>query len=281
MMSRIFALIGLIVIALPCLAEDEHRPAPVRILYAPLITPSIVESRFAPVSGPFGQAMGRDVQHVFSRSVKEFEETLHESGELLAWVAAHDAARYVVENGFHPIMQIRGNSNIVLITSAGGPIAQITDLKGKVLALPGLHSMATVVALEALVEKRLEPEKDVQIHMLKSHDEVIMEVLSHGADAGATVDIALKFLTPVLGEKVAEAKVIGQTPGLVLIASPSTSTDSVDRLRSYATDAGVQGEIQTSMMPVSFKPIDARSLQALYDRVQAARKLLQAFQDTS
>ncbi len=69
------------------------------------------------------------------------------------------------------------------------------------------------------------------------------------------------------------------SPGLVLIASPSTSRDSLDRLRSYAK--GDQEEIQTDMGPIEFDPIAPGSLRVLYDRVQTTRKLLQPFQDSS
>jgi rhodanese-related sulfurtransferase len=145
---------------------------------------------YLPLARHMGTVLGQSVNAILSRELsREIVATRSGSHDIILGPAhvINSAVRY----GYAPVAAVPGEAKIAFVTRSRSGIHSLGDLKGKVLGLPSVESLASFVALgEMNVHKLLAKEAGVVVKHFRSHD-IAMHALEQGFVDAVAVDADL------------------------------------------------------------------------------------------
>lgn len=142
------------------------------------------------------------------------------------------------EHGYLPIARTKVPLQPILVVAANSPLADITQLRGKAIAVSDRLAALTLIGLRFLRDNNLRPNVDVAIKVAGSHVNAIQRVMAGDVAAAVISRTTLKQIDPALAARVRLLRELPQAlSAVVYAASPALATqiDSLKRgLLSFA-----------------------------------------------
>ena len=137
-----------------------------------------------------------------------------------------------IKHGYFPLAGMKNKLQTFFYVLANSPYNQLTELKGKVIAMPPVNAAQSRMARKGLMNVGLTPSQDVNIIYSVNHEACLQRVLSGEAVACATADRTLPLLSKEITQ---EFRAIGQcpeVPGVVLMAHKRLPSSTRNHLQA-------------------------------------------------
>lgn len=149
----------------------------------PMIAVGQMHSVFSPIAAELAKVLGRPVYFRTKPSFEEFRQQLSlETYDFAVvqpfdYVLAHDKYHYLPLARFEKPL---AGSFMVL---ADSPLRNLTDLRGKQVAVPPVTAASTLMAKKALRNASLDIKRDLKLQYTKSHDSCLQLVMTGSVSA--------------------------------------------------------------------------------------------------
>jgi ABC-type phosphate/phosphonate transport system substrate-binding protein len=225
----------LITLACLCLVwqtASATQPSPLRLGVLPAQPPSVLLREFAPLERYLERELGRDVLIVSAPDYTELmQRTLAQAYDLL-FVPPHLGLLAIEQGRWQPLVRDDLASQATLIVRAGSSLRSLADLRGKMIAVPDVLAIVTLITELELERASLPPAGAVTLIYLPNHASVILMVRQGLADAGAVSSVLLERLPSRERRDLRVLHKFKQKFDLVYLASPTTSPSQLQRLRT-------------------------------------------------
>jgi len=173
-----------------------------------------------------------------------------------------DGWRLVVQSG-------QKTATVILVRKASG-IRDISDLRGKTLAVGNKRSVTYLLAEEALAQKGLTPDKDYKTVETATFSNVVQSVFLGEVDAGATPTLLWDKWQYVNAEQHDQLREIFRAkpaaPSFLVMAAPGMSRETIHNLTtsllSYQNTTEGRNFFEKSQFE-SFLPLDEATMQRI------------------
>jgi len=154
-------------------AAEAPQPGPAKSEFSmgvfPFLSPSIIESIFAPVAAELGLALGRHVHMYSASSFDIFMERLQRRKYDIAHVHPFDYVRIAAPAGYLPIATRNEKLSMLFVVLDNSPIRSARDLKGKTIGIASSLSTADYLARITLNQAGFRLGKDVTLKYFSDH----------------------------------------------------------------------------------------------------------------
>lgn len=129
------------------------------------------------------------------------------------------------ESSYVPLFRPAVYTRPTLVVAKGAPLEQVTELRGKTVAMPDSLAIISMQGQAMLREAGLEPERDVTLKHMRNHGAAVNLVLAGDAMAAIVSDRALAQMPAATrdGVRVLQTWEKGAAPGVVYLVSPKLS----------------------------------------------------------
>lgn len=213
---RIVLLAALLGIAVPAVAAEP----PLGFGVFPYVTPQRLVRTMAPLRDLLADVTGRPVELQTGPGYRVFHEQTLRGDFDIVLTSAYLGRAAARQRQFHIIAQSRYNVYALFVVGMDSPIRQISDLRGKTLAVPDPLSTLYNLVLNYLRYHGLEPGRDVRLRIYDTNQNSLSAPLRGDTDVGVTgyalwITEAPRHLLRVVAETP-------RVPGFMLLAHPRT-----------------------------------------------------------
>lgn len=274
-LRRITWLLMAVTLSLPTLVGAEE-PALVLGLH-PNISARTVIDMYQPLRQYLEQALKRPVQLYTAPDFQTYVQRTLKGEYDVAVTAphlAHMAQRAGYVTLFHYAKELKG----VIIVAKDSPIKDVTDLRGKTVALPDPLTIISIMGIEYLRAHQLVAGRDVNLFSARSHNNAAIAVERAQVAAAIIGSVPYEQLPAALR---AQLRIIAETesvPSQFIIAAERLPAAVRERVRTAltefaATDGGRQW-LDTNGFG-GLKPATADALRRLAPYSKAAEAMLE------
>lgn len=165
-------------------------------------------------------------------SFKDFAKRTNNAQYDLVITAPH-LARIAEQKADYRCIAITGNvSYAAFVSLKDNGLKQISDLKGKTIALPPTRAIIHQLALETLRDAGLTPGKDVYLRVENSHNGAMLAALKQHADAAAFGLPTWRGASPEHKAKMEMFAHSKEIPGFAFLIHTRIPPTSSDRLKT-------------------------------------------------
>jgi len=177
----------------------------------PYLSPLRLESLYASVATALGDGVGRPLRFKTSSSFKLFFAKLEAGAYDIAFLQPLWVPPALDRFGYLPLARIEEPLTAVVVVLDDSPIRSAADLKGKTVATPPPIGPVTRMATQALIDRGLEPGRNVELKAFKSVDSCFQQVVIGSASACVSGPLVLHIMEEKLKVKL---RVLIETPGI-------------------------------------------------------------------
>ncbi|MFT5699206.1 MAG: phosphonate transport system substrate-binding protein [Desulforhopalus sp.] len=170
----------------PAQAEDQYRFG-----VFPYLPPSKLLQLFIPIANDLSSKLGKKVRVTSKPDYKSFREGLNEEQYDIAFVQPFDYVQAHDLYQYQPLAKREQDLSALIIVPIQSELKSLDDLKGRVIANPPKIAAVSHLTSMALVDKGIDPQKDVQRLYTKNHFSCMQSVLIGTADACGTAAQAM------------------------------------------------------------------------------------------
>lgn len=231
-MARIGRVLALAVVGLTMLAmkpgvvsAEPETPAAKRYVFGvfPYLPPLTLDRVFAPIVASLERGLAMPVHLRSTTTFSAFVEELGTGKYDLIFAHPFFYILAADQHGYVPLVRLGTPMTAVLLARHDAAAASITDLRGRVLALPPELSAVSELAQRELTAAGLIPGVDVQLRHHQSKSSCLHELAIGSADACGLPRFVLKQLP---AEQMATLKIVHETrpiANVVIAAHPRLS----------------------------------------------------------
>lgn len=206
--------------------------APLSFGVFPYLSPQQLLTQFKPLSNHLELAAGQPISIETAPDYAAFRDRTREGKYDIIFTAPHFGRLAETESQYQPIAVTRYRVKGVVLVAKDSAVQQLSDLRGKVLAVPPRVSMVHVLVAELFRARGLVPGRDITLREFDTNQNSMAAPLRGDSDAGATGPL-------VFGSygRRDQLRLIAQTPdvpGFLMLAHPRVSAAAVERLRKAA-----------------------------------------------
>jgi phosphonate transport system substrate-binding protein len=182
----------------------------------PYITPRKLTESFAPALPALSNAAGKNVILRTAASYDAFSDATRSAKYDIVLVQPFDYAK-AVAHGYLPLAGMKDHLQGNFFVLKESPYKQVSDFKGKLIALPPIDAAHSRLARQALVQAGLVPDKDVTMKYRKNHEACIQLLKSGEAVACATSTRAIGMLSSELTQGLRSVGMTEKIPGVIFM----------------------------------------------------------------
>jgi ABC-type phosphate/phosphonate transport system substrate-binding protein len=216
-----------------------------------------MELTFAHMAARFSEALGREVRFRTATTLARFEESLR-AGEYDFAVAGPFLYLRLDPDSYVPLGRPPGRATAEFVALADSPLAELSDLRGKAVAIGPTRSDVDFLARYTLAEKGIDPGKDVELLYFEGSLSCLQQLLAGTAAACATMSFVREAFAEEMGVKLkvfAESAPVPRGPVLAHRRVPEGDRDLIrELLTTWADDPAnrlpVPGAQVPSMVPI-------------------------------
>lgn len=153
-------------------------PKPLVMGIFPYINSYAVVSQFVPVRDHLATQLGRPIQVFTASDFRSFFERTQKEEYDIVLTAPHFARLAITEANYVALATYKAELNSVIIVKRDSPIQQLSELRGKSIAVPDKLAIVTMLGTQLLREAGLQPDKDYQLVVTRSHSSAALSVQS-------------------------------------------------------------------------------------------------------
>ncbi len=250
----------------PAAGQTEAK-APYRFGVFPYIPPARIEESYAPAAADFAAALDREVLLRTKTTFADWFEEVRAQRYDIVFIQPFDYVKAFRGYGYLPLARGSEPLAAVLTVLEDSPLTDLSQLRGKSVALPPASAAVSHLTKIALAEAGLEPGRDVTVKHLRNHDSCLQQVVIGAADVCGTARVVVRDFAarrPVAFRVLAETRAI---PHVLFAVHSRVSEDDREAIRRvilkwHETEKGRQW-----LASVGFGPF-VPALDADYDIVR-------------
>lgn len=261
---------AVLVFAIP--SNTLARTTPYQFGVFPFLPSRALEKIFAPMAASISEALGREVQFKSSLSYRNFMERSDSEQYDIAFVQPFDYVRLADEHNYVPLAARGEKLSAVIVVKKDSNIKSVSDLKGKVIALPPDVAAVSRLTIAYLTEHGVIPGQDVEIRHLRSHASCMQQVLVGLADACGTAPPAIRFFENKMKVKFSTLAQTKKIPHTLFVASKRLSPEEHDKIRDRILSWGETEEGRKILTSGKMKPFiaaDNKDYDVIRDMIKA------------
>jgi len=248
--------------AMPCLANNSNLdPATELITWGvtPLANGRLHLAWAKPVLDALSKRTGLKVEFGSARTLSLFLENVVDGEYDIVNLPTHIALYLMRYHGFKPVVRLKANASIVLISKKVGMGGGFSNFSKVDLVLPDPISLAGFLAEDYFLSEG----SQISIRYMDNHWQVIEGVLKEPAKIGAVVDILLKFISQGTRQQIEvlhrfETQFILSN---IMLVRPGTSEIFIERLQY-----GLEGDFPNSPI-YEIRPVAVEDFNGSFDRL--------------
>lgn len=216
------------------LASPGARPADAPLSFGifPYLSPQLLVAQFKPLANHLQQAAGRPLSIETAPNYTAFRDRTRAGDYDIIFTAPHFGRLAELESQYQAIAVTRYRVSGVVFVGKDSPIRQLSELRGKTIAMPPRVSMVYALTQDLFRLNGLVPGRDITLREFDTNLNSMSAPLRGDSDAGVTGPLVLS----TYGQRD-QLRVIAETAdvaGFFMLAHPRLSAAVIDRLRKAA-----------------------------------------------
>lgn len=174
----------------------------------------------------------------------------------IAFVGPHSSLLAAQKAGYIPLFKCEGAMQAVLIVDKNSPFQKPQDLKGKMVALPDVHTLGAMLGTEMFRPPQVSNAVDVSFKYNDFSNTAALMLLRGDASAAVVIQAALKIMSPEIQNNVrvlAESKPV---PHMMLIVHPRVSAEKRQKFHDAILEFVRITDAKRNMFVQSCRPSD-------------------------
>lgn len=258
-------------------SADGMRDLEIGVL--PNLSTRVLMTQYAPLRDALARSLNRPARIATAPDWSRFTRRGLEGDYDLIVTAAHLARLQQVEAGLIPVGRFTPDIPALLVTRGDAPVSRLTDLRGKIVALPNVHSLVALQSLHRLAEAGLRPGQDLRLISVPTDDSVGNLLLRGDATAAVLSGGEFRMIPEDIRARLKVVQTVAEVPGFIVLASPRLDADALERLRRCLESFPGSSDGQRFAELTGFSgltTVDDALMKSLDIHLPDARQILQA-----
>lgn len=236
---------------------------------APFLPVKTLVQNYAPMRDYLQSRLHVPVTIVSAPDYKTYSQRIQKHEYPIIIAAANSAYLAWAESAYIPMLQPLNPTHPVLVVAKDQAFKQLSDLRGKTVAMSDALAIVSMQGMQMLREAGLEPERDVSIKNMQNHSTAVNFVVAGDVAAAIVSDRAVMQMAAAVREqiKIVSTWKKGAAPGIVYLASPDIPSDQLEKIKTaileFVRDTPEGIKLMTDIGYGGLKPVAADELQAL------------------
>lgn len=192
-------------------ARSEHAEQGCKLGVFPFLSAQRLEKIYAPIAAELDKVMDCDLSYHSASTYSGFMDKLANREFEIAYVQPFDYVRLAVPNGYQPLVSRSSQLISTIVAKQDSGINTLSDLRGKVIALPPAVAAVSYLTRVALEAAGIDPDTDVELDYTKNHGSCMHKVLIGKADACGTVNTVIDLFED---KNRVKFKVVARSPAI-------------------------------------------------------------------
>lgn len=234
----------------------------------PYLQPRVLATQLAPITQAFSRQIGETVHFRTTPTFERFTVNLAEAQYDIALVRPFSYAA-AERAGYKPLARVKDDMVAGFYVREDSAVRQLADLRGKIVATPPASAVLTQVGTRHLVDKGLQPGRDLTLEHRRGHDSCLREVATGEAAACITTSILVNTLAGNISTRFRLLDQSPPVPGVLFMAHERLPAAVRLRLKELILSWNHSGEgeqIHRSSWLGPFAPVDAVQYRRLSNR---------------
>lgn len=189
-------------------ADEQQKSCTMGVF--PFLSAQRMEAVFAPIAAELSTVSNCSYRYQSAADFNVFMTQLRNRKYDVAFVQPFDYVQIAAPQGYIPLAARNQRLSAVIVTLPNSDIRQLSDLKGKTIALPPSVAAVSYLTL-AMFDQKLKVPGDVQLLHTKNHGSCMHKVLIGKVDACATAPTTLRLFEVKNRQKL---RVIARSPSI-------------------------------------------------------------------
>lgn len=252
------------------IAAREPAPLTGQLVFGsfPYVQPRVLATQLAPITQAFSREIGETVHFRTTPTFDRFARNLAEAQYDIALVRPFSYAA-AERAGYRPLARLKDDMVAGFYVPGDSPLRQLTDLRGKVVATPPSSAVLTQVGTRYLIEKGLQPGRDLTLEHRRGHDSCLRQAASGEAAACITTPIIVNSLSGDIPGRFRLLDESAPVPNVLFMVHQRLPATIRQRLRELILSWNHTGEgeqIHRASWLGPFAPVDTDQYRRLSDR---------------
>lgn len=247
----------------------EERKAGIEIGIAPFLPVKTLVQNYAPLCNFLQSRLNVPVTIVSAPDYKTYYKFVQNRDYQIIITTASSAYLAWADHAYVPLLQPLNFTHPAVVVLSTRELRQLSDLRGKVVAMSDATAIVSMQGLQMLQEAGLEPERSVKIINMQNHSAAVNHVITGEVDAAIVSDRAIAQMPASIREQIKLAYVWekGAAPGIVYMGSPDMPLKRLEQINKaiieFARDTPEGVKLLNDMGYGGLKPIGAEELRLL------------------
>jgi len=200
----------------------------------PYLSASQMMEQLSPLVKRMEEALGKKITMVSAPNFMSYVERTARGEYDLVVTAPHMGRLAETRDGWQLVVQSGQKTATVLLVRKDSAIHEVSDLRGKTMAVGNRRSVTYLLAEEALLQQGITPGKDINIIETATFSNVVQSVFLGEVDAGATPTLLWDTWQYVNNEQHDQLREIFRAkpaaPSFLVMVNPEISQAVINRL---------------------------------------------------
>ena len=247
---------------------SEQKPG-LEIGIAPFLPVKTLVQNYAPLRDFLQSRLNEPVTIVSAPDYKTYYKRIQNRDYQIIITTASSAYLAWADYAYVPLLQPLKYTHPAVVILNTREFKQLSDLRGKVIAMSDATAIVSMQGLQMLQEAGLEPERSVKIINMQNHSVAVNHVIAGEVDAAIVSDRAIAQMPASIREQIKIAYVWekGAAPGIVYMGSPDMPRKRLEQINKaiieFARDTPEGIKLLNEMGYGGLKPIVAEELRLL------------------
>lgn len=228
---RILA-VALLILPISNIRAEEQKNG-FEIGIAPFLPVKTLVQNYAPLREYLQNQLKEPVTFVSAPDYKSYFKSIQNHEYPIIITTASSAYVAWADYAYVPLLQPLNFTQPVVVVAKHQAFKQLSDLRGKTIAMSDATAIVSMQGLQMLREAGLEPERNVHIKNMQNHSAAVNHVIAGEVAAAIVSNRALMQMAPAVREQI---KIVytwekGAAPGIVYMGNPDISRDRLEKIK--------------------------------------------------
>lgn len=274
--SRGCLLFGLMLFSVQSPAAEVK---PLEIGIFPYASARIVLTSRQPVRLYLEKALERPVQLSTAPDYKSFVERTQRGDYDVVITAPHFARLAQTEAGYVPLVGYTRELRGLVVVARNSSLHDLGELRGKPVAIPDRIAIVSMMGLQLLRDRGLQPDIDVPLRPMLSHNNAVLSIQRGESAAAITEWTALKQMPDDLQNSVRILASTSRVPHVMYLGHPRLQQKYLEKIKSALLRFGDEPEGKAYLEAAgreAIRPIADADLRAMDPYVRELKQLLES-----